>query len=190
MLTGVWIERKYRMTIWPSVAAVFPTLAGAATLCAVKPTASTRIGLLIAWYCMYTFWAAVGLSLSLVTRNVAGSTKKSIVISLTFISWAAGNAIGPQVFRARDAPRYFPAFAVILSCFAALVVVLILLRYYYIWQNSIKAGKIARGEVLADEEGVHGFEDITDKVCKPQNCYALQEANKPFFFLGKCELPL
>lgn len=113
---------------------------------------------------MYILWAAVGLSLSLVTRNVAGSTKKSVVISLTFISWAAGNAIGPQIFRARDAPRYFPAFAVILAYFVALVMVLSLLRYYYIWQNSIKDGKIARGEVLANEEGVHSFVDITDNV--------------------------
>ncbi|EHY61256.1 hypothetical protein HRR83_008955 [Exophiala dermatitidis] len=163
MLSGVWIEKKYKMTIWPSVAAVLPTIAGAAVLCGVKATPSTRIGLLIAWYCMYSFWTAVGLALSLVTRNVAGSTKKSVVISLTFISWAAGNAIGPQVFRSQDAPRYFPAFAVILSCFVALAVTLVLLRYYYIWQNSIKEGKIARGEALADEEGVHGFEDVTDR---------------------------
>lgn len=165
MLSGVWIEKKYKMTIWPSVAAVFPTLAGAATMCAVQPSPSTRVGLLIAWYCMYSFWAAVGLSLSLVTRNVAGSTKKSVVVSLTFIAWAAGNSIGPQVFRSQDAPRYFPAFATILCCLFALVVVLIMLRYYYIWQNSRKERKIASGEVVADEAGYHAFEDITDMVC-------------------------
>lgn len=51
-----------------------------------------------------------------------------------------------------------------MTCFVALVVVLVALRFYYVWQNSIKAGKIARGEALADADGVHGFEDVTDKV--------------------------
>ncbi|KAI1881545.1 hypothetical protein JX265_000371 [Neoarthrinium moseri] len=163
MLSGVWIERRYKQTIWPSIASVLPTIAGAATLCAVPFTEDKKVALLFAWYIMYSFWCAVGLSLSLVTRNVAGQTKKSVVVALSFMSWAAGNAIGPQVFRKQDAPRYFPAFAVILASFVALVVVLFALRFYYVWQNGVKQGKIDRGEALADTEGVHGFEDITDK---------------------------
>ena len=112
---------------------------------------------------MFSYWAAVGLALSLVTRNVAGSTKKSVVVALTFIAWATGNSIGPQVFRERDAPRYFPAFAVILGCFVGLIIVLILFRLHYILQNKAKDAKISRGEAIADEIGVHGFEDITDR---------------------------
>ncbi|ORY69047.1 MFS transporter [Pseudomassariella vexata] len=163
MLTGVWIERKYNSTIWPSVASVMPTIAGAAAMCATPFTPNKRVGLLIAWYCMYSFWAGVGLALSLITRNTGGQTKKSVVVSLTFIAWSTGNSIGPQVFRDQNAPRYFPAFAVILTSFVALEAVLVALRYYYVWQNKIKDGKIARGEAIADVDGIHGFEDITDR---------------------------
>lgn len=34
---------------------------------------------------------------SLISRNVAGQTKKSTVLAMTFIAWAAGNATAPQV---------------------------------------------------------------------------------------------
>ncbi|KAH8597582.1 MFS transporter [Bisporella sp. PMI_857] len=163
MLTAVWIERKYKMSIYPAIVSVLPTIAGAAALCGTKFTPDKRVGLLIAWYCMFSFWAGVGLALSLVTRNVAGQTKKSVVVSLTFMAWATGNSIGPQVFRQKDAPRYFPAFAVILASFVSLVVVFILLRTYYVWQNKLKDGKLARGEAVPDIDGVHAFEDITDK---------------------------
>jgi hypothetical protein len=30
----------------------------------------------------------------MVSRNIAGATKKSTVVAATFISWATGNAIG------------------------------------------------------------------------------------------------
>lgn len=41
-----------------------------------------------------SFWSAQTLTLSMVSRNIAGATKKSTVVAATFISWATGNAIG------------------------------------------------------------------------------------------------
>ncbi len=37
---------------------------------------------------------------SLVSRNVAGQTKKSTTLCNYFIAWSAGNAAAPQVFPA------------------------------------------------------------------------------------------
>lgn len=34
---------------------------------------------------------------SLISRNVAGQTKKSTTLAMTFIGWAAGNMAAPQV---------------------------------------------------------------------------------------------
>jgi hypothetical protein len=95
-------------------------------------TFSQHVGLLIAYYITLSFWAAQTLGLSLLSRNVGGQTKKSVVLAINFIFWATGNAIGtlhipsyrplkcpyrnikteqltllgPQVFLARDAPKY------------------------------------------------------------------------------------
>jgi hypothetical protein len=56
MLTAVWLEKKYKQTIWPSVASVLPTIIGAAVMCAIPFEPSKKYGLLIAWYIMYSYW--------------------------------------------------------------------------------------------------------------------------------------
>lgn len=55
---------------------------------------SRKVGLLISYYITLSFWSAQTLALSMVSRNIAGQTKKSTVIACTFVSWAIGNAIG------------------------------------------------------------------------------------------------
>lgn len=68
-------------------------------------TLSTKVGLLISYYITMSFWSAQTLTLSMVSRNIAGATKKSTVVAATFISWAAGNAIG--MFKAIDIHQVF-----------------------------------------------------------------------------------
>jgi len=57
-------------------------------------TVATKAGLLMSYYITLSFWAAQTLTLSMISRNVAGQTKKSTVIAANFIAWATGNAIG------------------------------------------------------------------------------------------------
>jgi hypothetical protein len=46
------------------------------------------------------------ISLSIVTSNVAGFSKKSVVSSLLFIAYCVGNIVGPQFFLASEEPSY------------------------------------------------------------------------------------
>ncbi len=57
-------------------------------------TKSQKIGLVICYYITLSFWSAQTLALSMVSRNVAGQTKKSVAVAVNFIVWATGNAIG------------------------------------------------------------------------------------------------
>jgi hypothetical protein len=57
-------------------------------------TRSQKIGLVVCYNITMSFWAAQTLALSMLSRNVAGQTKKSAAVALNFISWATGNAIG------------------------------------------------------------------------------------------------
>lgn len=76
----------------------------------VKNTSTgSKVGLLISYYITLSFWSAQTLCLSLVSRNIAGQTKKTTVIAATFASWAAGNAIGER--SALPSSFFFPAFA-------------------------------------------------------------------------------
>lgn len=61
----------------------------------VKNTSkATEVGLLISYYIVLSFWAAQGLGMSMLSRNVAGQTKKSVSVAMNFVAWATGNAIG------------------------------------------------------------------------------------------------
>lgn len=65
-------------------------------------TKAQHVGLLIAYYITLSFWSAQTLSLSMISRNVAGQTKKSVVVATNFILWSAGNAIGKMAFVYRN----------------------------------------------------------------------------------------
>lgn len=55
---------------------------------------SQKVGLLICYYITLSFWSAQTLALSMMSRNVGGQTKKSVVVAMSFIVWSAGNSIG------------------------------------------------------------------------------------------------
>lgn len=48
----------------------------------------------------------IPLSLSLITSNVAGFTKKSVTSASLFVGYCVGNIVGPQFFDESDAPHY------------------------------------------------------------------------------------
>jgi hypothetical protein len=116
-------------------------------------------------------------------RNVAGQTKKSVAVSLNFIAWSVGNAVGkisqpslhpttqtnspplgPQVFRSNNAPRYFIAFSTHMGCYVLLLLVIIFLRFYLTRLNKQRDAAAAAGVREADDKrNIHAFEDLTDK---------------------------
>lgn len=67
--------------------------------------------------------------LSSVASNTTGHTKKATVNAILLVGYCIGNIIGPQTFRAKDAPEYVPAKVtiVVLNFFAAGLTVLLLL---------------------------------------------------------------
>lgn len=65
----------------------------------VNHNKATQVGLLISYYITLSFWSAQTLGLSMISRNIAGQTKKSTVVATNFIAWAVGNAIGKSSIR-------------------------------------------------------------------------------------------
>lgn len=58
---------------------------------------SQKIGLVVCYNITMSFWAAQTLALSMLSRNIAGQTKKTVAVALNFIIWATGNAIGKLI---------------------------------------------------------------------------------------------
>lgn len=108
--------------------------------------------------------------LSLISSNVAGYTKKTTVAALYLIGYCVGNIIGPQTFRAKDAPRYVPGEITILVCWGVCLCILAFIYIYCKMQNAKKA-KIRAGEGYTKLENQE-FLDLTDKE-NPEFIYTL-----------------
>lgn len=52
------------------------------------------------------FGVNIPLSLSLISSNVAGFTKRSVVSALLFVAYCVGNIVGPQFFMESEEPAY------------------------------------------------------------------------------------
>jgi len=165
LLSSAWLVKKTNQNLLVMLAYCIPSFIGTALLMTIEPTTFPRkVGLLICYYITLSFWSAQTLNLSLVSRNIAGQTKKTVVVASNFIIWAAGNAIGPQVFLGWDAPRYFIAFSTHLGCYVALVGAILFLRFHLKRQNKKKDEMAANGVVEANVDDVsRAFEDLTDK---------------------------
>ncbi|KAH9883985.1 major facilitator superfamily domain-containing protein [Xylariomycetidae sp. FL2044] len=165
LLSSVWLVKRFNQNVFTMLGFIVPSFVGTILLMTIpNETFSQHVGLLICYYITLSFWSAQTLGLSMMSRNVGGQTKKTVTVAMNFIFWSAGNAIGPQVFLARDAPRYFTAFATHLGCYSLLVIVLLYFRWYLRRENK-KRDQLAEagaGEAR-DERMVHAFEDLTDR---------------------------
>ncbi|KAL2178349.1 general substrate transporter [Thermothelomyces heterothallicus CBS 202.75] len=165
LLSSSWLVKKTNQNLLVMLGFVIPSFIGTICLMTVPiETLGQKVGLVICYYITLSFWSAQTLALSMLSRNVAGQTKKSVAVALNFIIWSTGNAIGPQVFLDWDKPRYFIAFATHLGCYTLLVIVILGLRFYLKYQNKKRDELAASGAAEAkDENLVHAFEDLTDK---------------------------
>ncbi|CUA71692.1 putative transporter C1773,15 [Schizosaccharomyces pombe 972h-] [Rhizoctonia solani] len=148
-----------------------PNVIGTIVFLTVPTRPDTRVGLLIAFYLCQGFGAVAVLNLALVTGNTGGRTKQLVTVTGTFITWAVGNAIGPQVFRSNDAPRYPKGFAVHIVMYGIQLVTIVVLRLYLLRQNVLKRRaqgvreEGTSGQVEGEDKAVkhsHAFDDLTD----------------------------
>ena len=147
----------------------------------IPPTPSTRVGLLIAFYCTQFYLAEGNLIFSLISRNIAGHTKTSTTRALTSIFGAAGNMAAPQLHQKSDAPRYRKGFTAHFCLYVLFNIFLGVLRVLLVRRNKQKAALEARvapaGTGAAQEEEerqdesknaasvshANAFADMTDK---------------------------
>lgn len=74
-----WLGTKLKQTIYVMVGFTCINIAGTIVLLTVAPTPTSRAGLLVSFYAMQSFQAVNPSMYAMLSRNVAGSTKKSIV---------------------------------------------------------------------------------------------------------------
>jgi hypothetical protein len=81
--------------------------------------------------------------------------------AVLLISFCLGNIIGPLTFTQQSAPGYIPAKITIIVTCAVAVVLTLVLRYYYMWENKRRDKLVAQG-VLGHQADIE-FSDVTDR---------------------------
>ncbi|KAL4874220.1 major facilitator superfamily domain-containing protein [Aspergillus karnatakaensis] len=161
-----WLSDKYLdRTLMAFCAIIFP-LVGAILMIAAPQDATGA--LLLGYYMISVSGAAWGLMMTAISNNTLGYTKKVTVNGLQIIAYAAGNWIGPQTFRADDAPEYRRGKTIVAIMYGISLVLLVALRLVNIWENRRRDKAQAESGVdLENEETRQAIErskfmDLTD----------------------------
>ncbi|KAJ5034978.1 uncharacterized protein L3040_008245 [Drepanopeziza brunnea f. sp. 'multigermtubi'] len=178
ILVASYAAEKARLKAPILVALVAPVVAGSAMLYAI-PRGDTA-ALLGGYYLLAFLFGSNPLIVSWIVGNTAGTTKKSIIMSLYAAGSAAGNIIGPLLFDAADAPQYLPGLRAVLGVFVALAAVILIQLANLIFLNKMQArARVRNGKraVIHDASmedhyvavdastgvGEHAF-DLTDRM--------------------------
>ncbi|CAM1507320.1 Fc.00g069610.m01.CDS01 [Cosmosporella sp. VM-42] len=141
-----------------------PTLAGTIILF-VLPQSATW-GRCAGVWLLLCIPAAYALLLSLISSNVAGTSKKATTMLMVFVFFCVGNIVSPQLFIATEAPRYGTALRSLVVCAVLVQALTIALGLYYHFENKRRDSLVANmtedelaGNTVENEE----FLDRTDR---------------------------
>jgi hypothetical protein len=98
------------------------------------------------------------LSWTLVAVNVAGHAKRTTTNAVWFVSYAAGNIIGPFLFLPDEAPRYLTPIKALAGMFGSCIFFTVCLGVTMFAENR-RSKEFVVLEDIADEDG---FTDRTD----------------------------
>ncbi|KAF3994086.1 hypothetical protein FT663_00106 [Candidozyma haemuli var. vulneris] len=150
--------RFYQVRLfWANAANVVVTLG--LCLVAFAPDKHAQLG----GYTIVAFVPVIMIcGLSSCASNVAGHTKKLTVNAIFLIGYCVGNLVGPQTFRAEQAPDYIGAKLAMVICSAVTSV-------FLVWVWIIMARENKKRDANADSDNEfdkienHEFADLTDK---------------------------
>ncbi|KAI0480887.1 MFS general substrate transporter [Xylariaceae sp. FL0804] len=124
-------------------------------------------GRLVALWLTSVVSVGFSMSLTMVSSNIAGYTKKQLTGAILFIGYCVGNIIGPQTFIESEAPLYTSAYVALLIGYTIKTVMVVVL-WVYMWMVNKKRDREAAisGSHLTDEqerEAIEkGMQDMTE----------------------------
>ncbi|KAL5363352.1 major facilitator superfamily domain-containing protein [Aspergillus floccosus] len=109
------------------------------------------------------FAVNIPLSLSIISSNVAGFTKRSVTSGLLFVAYCVGNIVGPQFFIDGEEPSYPTGMKAAISGLAFGAFFLLCLLVYYIFENRRRDALYGPpAQLTEEEEQAQGLSNKTD----------------------------
>jgi MFS family permease len=120
ILWASWMAQRFRYKSAVLFTITLPVVAGLAMLYTISHTKSHEGSLLAGYYLLAFLFGGNPLIVAWIVGNTAGTTKKSVMMSLYNAASSAGNIVGPLLFQSADAPTYHPGLRAVLGIFVAL----------------------------------------------------------------------
>ncbi|OAL07255.1 MFS transporter [Phaeosphaeriaceae sp. SRC1lsM3a] len=154
LLAAKWTNRRCLVCI---IACIIP-IAGTAILYGVPRSA---VGAqLVGLYLCYFYFAPYAIGISLAQANTAGHTKKNVQFAILYIGYAVGNLIGPQTFRANQAPAYTGGVVAMLVCYC--ICIGLMSVYWFVCKLHNRNLPEHTMDLSSEDTAVDSFQDITD----------------------------
>ncbi|KAF2495246.1 MFS general substrate transporter [Lophium mytilinum] len=127
-------------------------------------------GRLVALWLCYFQGLGFSMSLTMVSSNVAGYTKKQLTGAALFTGYCVGNIIGPQTFKDSEKPGYHSAYIAMLVGYCIKLAMVVVLYIYMYSDNKKRDREGAHGIALTEEQereaielGMHDVTEIDNK---------------------------
>lgn len=145
---------------------MIPVVAGLGILYAVARTTSAQGALLAGYYLLAFLFGGNPLVVTWIIGNTAGTTKKSVSMSLYNAASSAGNIVGPLLFTSKDAPTYHPGLRACLGIFSAMAIT-VLIQWANLWllnkQQSRRRVRNGKSANIIDHSMQRRFEGIGEE---------------------------
>jgi ACS family allantoate permease-like MFS transporter len=158
---------KNMRSFWGILLTLVPLIGSALMMTIPK---SEKWGIVVATWLAACSTSLMVITTSLIATNVKGNTKKSAVSAIFFIGYSIGCISGPQLWQAKDAPRYTKGCISSLVSWALLVVTFAVYYLYLRRENTKRAAIVlavteeivADGKTTDNNTGVELDSDLTD----------------------------
>lgn len=141
ILLASYLAQKARLKSPILIGLALPVIAGLAVLYCITRTHSHEAALLVGYYLLAFLFGANPIIVAWIVGNTAGTTKKSVIMSLYNAGSSAGNIVGPLLFNAKDAPAYHPGLRSVLAIFITLIAVTLIQLANLMFLNRMQAKK-------------------------------------------------
>ncbi|KAH7101964.1 putative MFS transporter [Auriculariales sp. MPI-PUGE-AT-0066] len=147
ILGASWSAYRWSNKAIPMFFINLPVIAALAVLYTNGRGVEDRNANLGAYYLLAFLFAGNPLILAWLGANTGGSTKKAFNLTGFQVMLSVGNIVSPYLFRAHDAPNYYPALRSILAFFVANAITVILTVLYLSFLNKRhERSRIAEGK--------------------------------------------
>ncbi|KAF4816280.1 putative transporter [Colletotrichum siamense] len=171
-----WLAHRYRIKSVFLAALMAPVLAGAIMLYILDRNSIPP--LLVAYYMLAFLFGGNPLIVSWMISNIAGTTKKSVLLSLYNAGSSAGNIVGPLLFNSKDAPQYRPGLTKVMGITCALLAIIGLQVIVLFISNKMQERKrVANGkprkikDLSMERHYVDGRGEETEGVALGENAF-------------------